>query len=108
METKYFEKLEFNKIREILKEYALTFIGKKMSLELCPINNKKDIEKAGSQTFEASNLIYRKGNAPISEVVPIDEHLKILHTQGTLSAKYLLDLANILKIQKLIWVNLAH
>lgn len=100
METKYFEKLEFNKIREILKEYALTFIGKKMSLELCPINNKKDIEKAGSQTFEASNLIYRKGNAPISEVVPIDEHLKILHTQGTLSAKYLLDLANILKISK--------
>jgi DNA mismatch repair protein MutS2 len=100
METKYFEKLEFNKIREILENFAITFIGKKQALELAPLHNRKDIEKAGNQTTEASILIYRKGNLPIDEIQNITAHLKMLKSSSTLSAKYLLDLAKILKISR--------
>ena len=32
MDQKYLEKLEFNKIKEILSNYAITYIGKEHSL----------------------------------------------------------------------------
>ena len=100
METKYFEKLEFNKIKEILEEFCVTFLGKKMALELLPLSSKNEIEKAGNQTFEASNLIYRKGNIPISEIEDITKYLKILEAKNSLNSKALLDLANILRTSK--------
>ncbi len=100
METQYFKKLEFNKIQEILSNFAITFIGKNMALNLMPLQNQKNIEKAGKQTTEASNLIYRKGNLPISEIENITPHLKNLKSYNSLPAKFLLDLANILKISR--------
>ena len=100
METKYFEKLEFNKIKEILEGYAITYIGKKMTTELFPLNKKEEIEKASLQAFCASILIYRKGTPPIIEIPNIKEHLKILEANGNLSAKFILDLTNILKISR--------
>ena len=100
MEIKYFEKLEFNKIKEILEGFCVTFLGKKMALELLPLSSKNEIEKAGNQTFEASNLIYRKGNIPISEIENITKYLKILEAKNSLNSKALLDLANVLRISK--------
>ena len=100
MEIKYFEKLEFNKIKEILEGFCVTFLGKKMALELLPLSSKNEIEKAGNQTFEASNLIYRKGNIPISEIEDITKYLKILEAKNSLNSKALLDLANILRTSK--------
>ena len=100
METKYFEKLEFNKIKEILEGFCVTFLGKKMALELLPLSSKNEIEKAGNQTFEASNLIYRKGNIPISEIENITKYLKILEAKNSLNSKALLDLANVLRTSK--------
>ena len=100
MKTKYFEKLEFNRIQEILKDFAITFIGKNIALNLMPFKNKNEIEKACSQTTEASILIYRKGSLPISEIENIAPHLKALKSFVSLSSKYLLDLANILRISR--------
>ena len=100
METKYFEKLEFNKIKEKLEGFCITFLGKKIALELSPLYSKNEIEKAINQTFEASNLIYRKGNIPIFEIENITKYLKILEAESSLNSKALLDLANILKISK--------
>ena len=100
METRYFEKLEFNLIRKKLEGFAITFIGKSLALNLMPFETKKEIEKSGKQTTEASILIYRKGNLPISEIEDITIHLKKLHSNISLSLKQLLDLANILKISR--------
>lgn len=100
METRYFEKLEFNLIRKKLESIATTFNGKNMALNLMPFSNKKDVTKAGKQTTEASILIYRKGNLPISEIEDITIHLKKLNSNISLSLKQLLDLANILKISR--------
>ena len=98
MEEKYYEKLEFKKVKEILSEYAITFLGKEMALSLSPMSKKQDIEKAGKQNLEAETLIYRKGNLPIYEIENIKPYLKKIESQNTLSCKYLLDLANILKL----------
>ena len=100
METRFFDKLEFNKIKEILESFCVTFLGKDLALKLLPLESKLDIEKAENQAFEASNLIYRKGNAPISEIEDITKYLKTLKSKTSLTSKGLLDLANILKISK--------
>ena len=100
METRYFEKLEFNLIRKKLESFATTFLGKSMALNLMPFSSKKDIEKSGKQTTEANILIYRNGNLPISEIEEITIHLKKLNSNIPLSLKQLLDLANILRISR--------
>lgn len=98
MNLKTIEKLEFNKICDILKNYAITYIGKNYINDLKPLSSKAEIIKAQKQTTEASILLYRKGSIPISEIEDITEHLKKLNSSLFLNAKQLLDLASILKI----------
>jgi len=100
MDIKYLEKLEFNKVCEKLEKYAKTYVGKDMSLNLLPLNNIKDIEKALKQTTEASTLIYRKGNLPIDEIENILPQIKKLNASTSLGIKELLDLAHILKVSR--------
>lgn len=96
MNLKTLEKLEFNKICDILKSYAITYIGKKYSDQLKPLFSKKEIEKAQKQTTEASILLYRKGSVPMSEIEDITTHIKKLNSGLFLSIKQLLDLKKIL------------
>lgn len=100
MNTKSLEKLEFNQIRKILSDFALTYIGKNFANKLMPLKNKKDIIKQQSQTSEAVSLLYRLGNIPISPIENITIHLKHLDNSDSLNIKQLLDLANILKISQ--------
>ena len=98
MNLKSIEKLEFNKICDILENFSITYIGKNYIKNLQPLSSKKEIEKAQKQTTEATILLYRKGSIPISEIENITPHIKKLNSNLFLSAKQLLDLANILKI----------
>lgn len=98
MDIKSLEKLEFNKICEILESFCITYIGKDYAKTLKPFLLKQDIIKAQKQTTEASILIYRKGSAPILEIEDITSHIKKLESSLFLSPKQLLDLALILKI----------
>ena len=100
MNDKYLEKLEFNKIKEILKGFCKTYIGQKNSDNLEPYSNKKDIIKALKQTTEASILLYRKGNLPLEAINNIVPSLKKLEASNYLSAKELFSLATILKISR--------
>ena len=97
MNIKTLEKLEFNKICNILENYAITYIGKDFAKKLKPFTSKKEIEKAQKQTTEASILLYRKGSLPMSEIEDITPHLKKLNSNLFLSIKQLLDLCKILK-----------
>lgn len=98
MDLKSLEKLEFNKICEILKEFCITYIGKNYASNLQPLSSKSEILKAQKQTTEATILLYRKGSIPVSEIEDITPHIKKLNSSLFLSAKQLLDLAQILKI----------
>ncbi len=98
MNKKTLEKLEFYKICDILKGFAITYIGKNYIENLQPLLSKSEIKKAQKQTTEASTLLYRKGSIPIFEIADIAPHIKKLNSNFSLSAKQLLDLSNILKI----------
>lgn len=102
MQTTYLEKLEFNKIKNILSSYAKTNNGKKMCLDLYPSNNKEKVQKALDETTEAVALIYRKGNLPLETIGDISTYILNLKNQNFLSSKALLELATLLKTSKIL------
>ena len=100
MNLKTLEKLEFNKICEILETFSITYIGKKYINDLKPLSSKNEIIKSQKQTTEATIILYRKGSIPVSEIANITEHIKKLNSSLFLTPKQLLDLAQILKISR--------
>lgn len=100
MNAKSLEKLEFDKIRRILGEFASTYIGKNQANELIPFAQKKDIEKAQKQTSEALTLLYRLGNCPLGEIADITISLKMLENGNCLNSKMLLEMSQILQISQ--------
>ena len=100
MEKKYLEKIEFNKIIDILEGFAITSIGKDFCSKLEPSTDKSAVEHTISETTECSILKVRKGLPPIAEIDDISAYIKVLESQSSLSARALLGLGHILKISR--------
>lgn len=97
MNTKYLDKLEYNKILEILSTFARTYIGIEKCKNLLPSNN---VSFLLNQTYQAYNLICRNGNLPISAIDNIDIIIKNLESNFSLTASDLLKLVHILKTSR--------
>lgn len=102
MLNKNLERLEFDKILERLSSYCITNNAKKMALNLYPSNNKQDVEKLLKQTSNAVNLISKSGSIPIEPFNDVQVYIKNLESHYFLSAKALLETANILRLARLI------
>ena len=98
MNKTYLEKLEYNKILEILANFCHTYIGKDLSLNLLPSFKKDEVKNALSETSEAISLIQRASVPPISEIDDITFYIKSLESSNAISAKALLSICNILEI----------
>ena len=96
MNQDYLDKLEYNKILDILSKYCKTETGKKIAMNLLPSSNKEAIESHLAETSEALNLIERYGLAPISEISNINIHIKTLESTGILNIPSILSLISIL------------
>lgn len=94
--NQYLEKLEYNKILNILSNFCVTYLGKDLCLQLLPSNNKRDVENMLKETEEACNLLYRCNTPPISEISDNTANLKTIESYGVLSIKSILELTNIL------------
>ncbi len=97
MNKKYLDKLEYNKILEILCSFAKTYIGIGKCKNLLPSNN---VPFLLNQTYEAYNLICRNGSLPISSIDNVDILLKNLESNLSLSSCDLLKLTHILKTSR--------
>lgn len=97
MNKKYLDKLEYNKILEILCSFAKTYIGIGKCKNLLPSNN---VPFLLNQTYEAYNLICRNGNLPISSIDNVDILLKNLESNLSLGSCDLLKLTHILKTSR--------
>ena len=98
MNTKYLDKLEYNKILDKLSGFARTYIGKEMICKLEPSFDYDEVCHLQLQTAQAVSLIYKYGTPPISDFADISIHIKKLNSSSSLSTKELLDIANILKM----------
>ncbi|MBR6033417.1 MAG: endonuclease MutS2 [Clostridia bacterium] len=100
MYPKNLEKLEYNKVLKILSSFAITEVGKNISISLLPCSDLESANYALTQTTESYVLLYRKGAPPLAEIPDISIHIKALESQGSLSAGSILDLAHILKLSR--------
>lgn len=100
MDKKYLDKIEFFEILKQLKTFAITYLGKEQVLNLIPSHEVYEVKNNLEQTTEAYLLTYKKGNIPMFAIADITLHLKQLKTGMTLSPKFLIDIANVLKLSR--------
>ena len=96
----YLEKLEYHKILKILSNYAQTYIGKNLCLQLFPSNKKNDVQNKLKETEEAVNLLYRNNTPPIQEIADNTKNIKTIELNGVLSIKSILEISKILNISE--------
>lgn len=102
MFEKYLNKLDYYKILEQVSNYCLTYIGKNFTANLLPSNDKVIVQRQLDETNSAVNLLFRKGDAPISSIANIEIWIKNLESYNYLSAKALLEVANVLQSSRLL------
>ena len=94
------DKLEFNKILEILATFAKTYVGKKLINNLTPSFDVIEVANRQAQTGCAIDMINKYGKPPIGEFNDVSLHIKKLSGDSILSAKEILDLAHVLKMSR--------
>ena len=97
MNNNYLNKLEFNKIIEMLVNFCSTYKGKEIASNLLPSNQKSIVKQLLAETSEAVNLSYRNSFPSFYDFLDITVELKKLESCSALSTKSLLNLASILK-----------
>ena len=100
MNENYLNKLEYNRILDLLFKECLTYFGKDLCFKLRPIFNQAKVTKLLQETEQASILGIRKGGLPISSIPNIEIYIKNLESFNSLNSKGLLEIAKILKLSR--------
>lgn len=100
MKEKAFVSLEFDKIKDILKEYAITYLGRQKISDLSPSTEIEIVQKWQEETSVATSLLLRKKELPLSPIVDINDVLKKISAGGILSPRELLQVADILRVSR--------
>lgn len=98
MDKKSLNVLEFDKIKSMLVNEAVTQNGKSMCESLLPEADKYQVERALRETSEAESLIIKKGNPPLSPVGEVKGSVMRAEAGGVLSARELLNCAHVLRV----------
>ena len=92
--------LEFNKIKELVKGYAITKSAKEMVLDLKPYDSVYDVKEHLEETKEALGILMRKGNPPFEGLYDVKEAITRAEKGGVLSIKGLLRIGNMLAVTR--------
>ena len=97
MNEKYIKVLEYYKILEMLKEYAVSDMGKERAMSLRPSSEEREVRLLQAQTEEAMSVIAYAGGNPMSSFTDVREYLRLSTIGATLSMKALLAVADALR-----------
>ncbi len=94
------QKLEFDKIRELLMEKAYSRDAKEAIRELMPSDSREEVEALLQETSEAEHVIMTCTTFPITAFDTVSEELSRLRANASLSCAELLRVNNIHKAAK--------
>lgn len=100
MNDKVLKTLEYNKIIDLLTEYASSDEAKDRCRHLRPSTDLAEINLLQQQTKDALSRIFKSGNLSFSGVRSIRDSLKRLEIGGSLSAIELLRICSLLEAAK--------
>ncbi len=97
MNEKALRVLEFNKIKNIIKEYTATKAGEALVDQLKPYDSIYEVNKALKETDNALDLLVKKGAPPFEGVYDVREGIDRAGKGGVLMTASLLRIANMLR-----------
>ncbi len=100
MNTKVLYTMEYNKIIDKLKGFAISEMGKKLAEALVPSNIIDDIILWQKETSEAVSMILKKGSLPLGGLKNISACLKRVSVGGVLSIQELFYICDFLYVSK--------
>ncbi|MBL4931072.1 endonuclease MutS2 [Clostridium paridis] len=89
--------LEFNKIKDRVKEYAITEASREIIDELKPYENIYEVREHIQETKEAVHLLITKGNPPFEGFYDVRDGVSRAAKGATLNPSQLLRIGNVLK-----------
>ena len=100
MNNKLYESLEFNKIKNILGKYAITYLGKEKVETLEPSTNFLEIERLQAETTEATAYILKQHDIPLSPVNDISKIITKINIGGILNIPELMNISDVLRVSR--------
>ncbi|MDO4534974.1 MAG: endonuclease MutS2 [Clostridium perfringens] len=100
MNDKVLRVLEFTKIKNELKQYAITKSAKDMVISLKPYDSLYDVVEHLEETNEALDIIMKKGNPPFEGFYDIKDGIVRAEKGGVLNAGTLLKIGNMLRVSR--------
>ncbi|WP_123054325.1 endonuclease MutS2 [Clostridium sp. JN-1] len=97
MNEKALKVLEFNKIKEMLKQYTNTQAAKDIIDDLKPYENSYEVREHIEETKEAFKLLVTKGTPPFEGIYDIRDGIRMAEKGSSLMPIQLLRIANMLR-----------
>lgn len=92
MNEKVYRILEFDKIKESLRQEAVSSMAKKSVDELIPLTEEHEIKDLLTETDEAVSVILHKGTLPLGGLSDVKKHARYAEKGGVLSMGELLGI----------------
>lgn len=100
MKERTFRILEFNKVKDKLRSYAVTSGGKELIDNLSPYNSIYEVENKLEETNEALDILIKKGTPPFEGLHETKEELERAGKCGTLNPGQLIKIGSMLRCSR--------
>ncbi len=100
--------LEFNKIREILKSFAVSQSGKQRMLSLSPAQSLGEVNVLLDEVYQADKILFEYAESPDFSFDDISEVINKADKNVTLSMSELLKVARVMRISRLVAESIGN
>ncbi|MDO5388880.1 MAG: endonuclease MutS2 [Clostridia bacterium] len=100
MDAKTLRVLEFNKIINMLKQYAVSDMGKAIAEKLQPSTDINEIKTNQKETSEAVSMILKKGSLGLGGLRFVEEYIKRVNIGGVLNIGELIHIGDFLRVSR--------
>ncbi|MDF2614018.1 MAG: mismatch repair protein MutS domain protein [Clostridia bacterium] len=97
MHNNTFEKLQYNELKNIVKDYCVSSLGKKLMDHLMPNGSKAVVENRLKETSEARKLFDYSGTIPLQGIMNIEDIIQKVEKDIVLDAELLSYVAAFLR-----------
>jgi DNA mismatch repair protein MutS2 len=108
MNDKSLKTLEFDKIKEKLKKYAITNAGKDIIEKLKPYDNVYEVRKHLTETMEAFKLLIKKGSPPFDGSYDVRNGITMAKKGSVLMPIQILRIAGVLRASRRFKTYISH
>lgn len=108
MNENTFEKLQYNELKEIVKSYCVSELGKKLIDKLTPSTNLKVVKHRLTETTEARAVLDAGGNVPFIGVSNIEHIIEKLEKGIILDPSELLRISDFLRGSRKIKIFMSN